>query len=127
MPGEKPPEVKIEIENKTYETIRGTYCWNGTCADTGGPRKLLKGKEPIRVNPVEKVSFNIDYKPKPNKFTLVQISESDEEEVSIIEKSFSAPSQKGTYYYSYGIWWEDKEKEDLFHGDAFYAFALEVG
>ncbi len=92
LPGEKPQEVKIEIENETYETIRGTYFWNGTCPDTGGPRELLKGKEPILVNPGD--SFKIDYKPNPNKFTLIQISESDEEEVSM-KKFFPNLHKKG--------------------------------
>ncbi|MBO1515471.1 hypothetical protein I7822_28055 [Metabacillus sp. BG109] len=126
MSGEKPPEVYIKIGNEKYETKLGTYCWNGTCADTAGPVELLKGKEPINVNPGEKISFIMDYEPKPNEFHLIQISESKENEVLVKENGFSAPTQKGVYYYSYGVWWMDEKEENLSHGDAFYAFVLVV-
>ncbi|MGE7978339.1 hypothetical protein [Psychrobacillus sp. NPDC093200] len=127
LSGEKPPEVNINIGNENYETKLGTYCWNDGCVDTVGPVELLKGKVPIKVNPGEKISFLMEYEPKPNEFHLKQVSESNEEnEVLIIENSFSAPTQKGVYYYSYGVWWMDDKEENLSHGDAFYAFVLEV-
>ncbi len=126
LTGEKPPKVNIKIGNEKYETVLGTYCWKGTCADTAGPLVLLEGKETIKVQPGEKLSFKMDYEPKPNEFQLVQISESIENEVLTKGNSFSAPTEKGNYYYSYGVWWMDEKEENLSHGDAFYAFALEV-
>lgn len=126
MSGEKPPEVYIKIGNENYETKLGTYCWKGTCADTAGPVELLKGKEPIKVNPGEKISFIMDYEPKPNEFHLIQISENNKNEVLVKENGFSTPTQKGVYYYSYGVWWMDEKEENLSHGDAFYVFVLEV-
>jgi len=50
----------------------------------------------------------------------------DENEVLIEENSYIAPIRKGTYYYSYGVWWMDDKEENVSHGDAFYAFVLEV-
>lgn len=126
MSGEKPPEVYIQIGNEKYETKLGTYCWKGTCVDMAGPVELLKGKEPIKVNPGEKISFIMDYEPKPNEFHLTQFSESNENEVLVKENIFFAPTQKGVYYYSYGVWWMDDKEENLSHGDALYAFVLEV-
>jgi len=126
MSGEKPPEVYIKIGNVKYETKLGSYCWKGTCADTAGPVERLKGKEPIKVIPSEKISFIMDYEPKPNEFHLIQINESNENEILVKENGFSAPTQKGVYYYSYGVWWMDEKEENLSHGDAFYAFVLEV-
>jgi hypothetical protein len=125
---ETPPDVYLKIGNEEYETKLGTYCWRGTCADTAGPVDLLKGKEPIDVNPGEKIFFIMDYEPKPNEFHLTQISESNENEneVSVKEDGFSAPTQKGVYHYAYGVWWMDEKEENLSHGDAFYAFVLEV-
>lgn len=126
MSGEKPPEVYIKIGNEKYKTKLGTYCWKGTCADTAGPVELLKGKEPIKVIPGEIISFIMDYEPKPNELHLIQISENKENEILIKENAFSAPTQKGVYFYSYGVWWMDEKEENLSHGDAFYAFVLEV-
>jgi hypothetical protein len=126
MVEEKPPEVYLKIGDERFETKLGTYCWKGTCADTVGPVELLKGKEPIKVNPGEKIAFLMEYEPKPNEFHLTQISDSNEEEILISENSFSAPTQSGIYYYAYGVWWMGEKEENLSHGDAFYAFVLEV-
>ncbi|WP_226530248.1 hypothetical protein [Metabacillus niabensis] len=126
MSGDKPPEVYITIGNERYETKLGAYCWKGTCIDTAGPIELLKGKEPIKVIPGEKISFIMDYEPKPNEFHLIQMNENNENEIKVKENSFSAPTQKGIYYYSYGVWWMDEKKENLSNGDAFYALVLEV-
>lgn len=112
--------------NETYETKLGTYCWTDKCVDTAEPVELLKGKAPIKVDPGEKLSLFMEYEPKPNEFNLMQVSESNKEEIVIKENSFSAPTRKGIYYYSYGVWWMDDKEENLSHGDAFYAFALEV-
>lgn len=126
LSGDKPPQVNINIENKNYKTELGTYCWQDGCVDTVGPVELLKGKVPIKVNPGEKISLLMEYEPKPNEYQLMQVSESNENEVLIEKNSFSAPSQKGVYYYSYSVWWMDDKEENLSHGDAFYAFLLEV-
>lgn len=126
MSGEKPPEVYIVIDDEKFETKLGTYCWTGGCADTVGPEELLKEKEPIEVIPGEKITLIMDYEPKPSEFYLNQINRNIESEVFIEENGFTAPIQKGIYYYSYGVWWMDEKKDNLSHGDAFYAFALEV-
>lgn len=128
--GEKPPEAMVEVGNKSYETTLGSYCWGGngqsTCVDTAGPKELLKGKEQIKVKPGEKIIFAMNYEPQPNEFHVLQISESDEVEVSVKDNSFSAPLLKGVYYYSYGVWWMDEQEENVSNGDAFYNFVIEV-
>jgi hypothetical protein len=126
LSGDKPPVVFIKIDNEKYQTTLGSYCWANTCADTAGPVELLKGKEPIRINAGQEVSIKMDYEPKPNKIHLIQVDEKNEKEVLAEESSFSAPTKKGIYYYSYGVWWMDEKDEHLSHGDAFYAFVLEV-
>jgi len=126
MSGDKPPKVYIDIGNEKYETKLGAYCWKGTCVDTAGPLELLKGKEPIKVIPGEKISFIMDYEPRPNEFHLIQMNENNENDIIVKENSFSAPTQKGIYYYSYGVWWMDEKEENLSNGDAFYALVLEV-
>lgn len=126
MEGEKPPKAEIEVGNNSYETILGTYCWQAECVDTVGPEELLKGKEPIKIKPGEKITFVMNYEPKPNEFHVLQIGESEEVEVNVKDNSFTAPLQKGVYYYSYGVWWMDAKVENVSHGDAFYNFVIEV-
>lgn len=127
LPGGKPPKVLIAVDNKTYEALLGTYCWGNTCVDTIGPVEMLEDEEPIRVKPGETISLMMDYEPKPNEFYVEQMSEGEEKEIVVQDNQFTAPSEEGIYYYVYGAWWMDEEVENLSHGDAFYAFALEVG
>jgi len=124
--GEKPPEMYIVIENEKYETKLGSYCWASECVDTVGPVELLKEKEPIVVNPGETIFFSMDYDPLPNEIYLNEINGMNEREILIDENEFSAPMQKGIYYYSYGVWWKDEKRENVSNGDAFYAFVLKV-
>ncbi|WP_176547354.1 hypothetical protein [Bacillus sp. AFS053548] len=130
MKGNKPPKTMVQVEDQTYDTKLGTYCWQsngqGECVDTAGPVELLKGKKPIEVKPGENVKVIMNYNPKPSEIHLTQFNNNKESEIVVVKNQFSAPINKGVYYYSYGVYWMDKKDEHLSHGDAFYAFALEV-
>ncbi|MBO0995991.1 hypothetical protein [Bacillus sp. SD088] len=131
LSGDTPPNVSIEIDGESYETILGSYCWDTSkgeseCVDTAGPVDLLKDKEPLQIKAGEEIKLNMDYTLKPNKMHLSQIKNDDEMEIEVNDNQFTAPDEKGTYFYSYGVWWMDEEDEGLSHGDAFYAFSLEV-
>ncbi|WP_225986053.1 hypothetical protein [Psychrobacillus glaciei] len=126
----KPPNVLIEIGKETYETKLGTYCWNnennGVCVDTVGPIELLKGTEPIHVKSGDQIKFVMNYEPKPNEFSVTQMNNSEQIEISIKDNQITAPTEKGTYYYSYSVWWMDDHLENVSNGDAFYAFVIQV-
>lgn len=126
LSGSKPPSVSIKTNNKQHDTQLGTYCWNGGCVDTVGPVELLKEKEPIQVKTGEQITLNMDYTPKPNEIHLSQLENDGEVEIEVNHNQFIAPDEKGIYFYAYSVWWIDEEDENLSHGDAFYAFALEV-
>ena len=122
----KPPKVFMEIGSEMHETTLGTYCWKNSCVDTAGPTEMLEDKEPIKIKPGETISFVMDYEPKPNEFHVLQMSEDGETEITLHGNHFSAPTEQGVYYYSYGVWWMNEKEKNLSHGDAFYAFAVEV-
>ncbi|MGR6762545.1 hypothetical protein ACU1JV_11970 [Paenibacillus sp. T2-29] len=126
LEGEKPPKVQIQIDKRMYKAKLGTYCWTTSCVDLAGPVELLKGKEPILVKPGVVVKFIMNYEPQPNKFHVEQFYEGKRTEVLLKENSFQAPTEKGTYFYSYGVWWMDEDVENQSRGDAFYHFALKV-
>jgi len=130
LSGSKPPETVIQIGNETYPTKLGTYCWSTSntseCVDTAGPEGLLEGKEPIVVPPGEEITFIMNYEPLPNEVHLAIYNGDKEKEVKVVNHRFTAPAEKGIYYYSYGVWWMDENEDNVSNGDAFYAFALEV-
>ena len=133
LSGDFPPNVNIKIDSKEHETKLGSYCWESNakgkaeCVDTAGPLELLEDVKTIKVNAGEQIKLIMDYTPKPNKIHLSQMkSNHDEMEIEVKDNQFTAPNEKGIYFYSYGFWWMDEEDKDLSHGDAFYAFSLEV-
>ncbi|WP_164669668.1 hypothetical protein [Virgibacillus doumboii] len=126
LPGDSPPNAYIKMDNKKYDTKLGSYCWKTGCVDKVGPVELLKDQEPIQVQAGESITFGMEYTPKPNEVHLSQVSNDKETDVELKGNQFTAPDEKGIYYYDYGVWWMDEEKENLSHGDASYVFVLEV-
>ena len=85
---------------------------------------MLKDSETIKVEPGQTVKFMMDFEPPPTTINLTTLNENEEEiSIELQDVHFSAPSQKGIYYYSYSSKWQ---KDELSIGDAHYAFALEV-
>ncbi|MET3544644.1 hypothetical protein ABID47_001238 [Paenibacillus favisporus] len=73
--------------------------------DTAGPVELLKDEIPVSVQPGEVVKFAMNVEPMPNKYHVTQMTaEGSSIDVAVKENSFYAPLEKGTYYYSYGVW-----------------------
>lgn len=126
LSGTKPPKTFVEVGSERYETVLGTYCWTSMCVDTAGPIELMEGKETIKVQPGATITMGMDYEPQPSEISLYMYQENLETEVDIQDNQFTAPVEKGIYYYSYGVWWMSEEEENVSYGDAFYAFALEV-
>ena len=92
-----------------------------------GPPELLEGKDPTKVNPGEKITIVMDYNPKPNEVHMEQmVNDNDSKEVKMDNNQFAAPTEKGVYYYTYGVWWNDEKDKNVSHADAFYSFAIEV-
>ncbi|MEX3624687.1 hypothetical protein [Viridibacillus arvi] len=117
----------VEIGNETYPTILGTYCWTNKCVDTAGPVEILNGTETIKVKSGETISFVMDYEPQPSEIHLSVFSENQvTSDIAVKDNQFTAPTQKGIYYYSYGVWWMKEKEKNISNGDAFYAFVLEV-
>lgn len=123
--GANPPDVTVQVGDRTFATKLGTYCW-GRCVDMVGAAQLLEGREPIRVNPNQEVSLTMAYEPKPNQFHLMQESGSGQTEIPLSGNTFKAPALPGLYYYTYSVWWMDEHRANVSNGDASYVFALEV-
>jgi hypothetical protein len=127
LTGEKPPKTVVEIGSETYATVLGSYCWKNMCADTVGPHKLLEGKDPIKVKPDEKITIMMNFNPQPNEIYLGKMdNENDDTEVKLENNRFIAPTNKGIYYYIYSVSWMDEKEANVSHGDAYYAFVIEV-
>ena len=128
-----PPEVIIgSVELGTQATL-DKYCWEEkrkTCALEATPSKeILQGRRRIRLNQGEKVIFSLAAsKPpsltellQPNKIELIQTKNDEEYTFEVKNKEFTAPNEKGIYYYSAILTFDGDIK-----GEAIYAFSLSV-
>ncbi len=126
----KPPKMKIFVGDQMYNTKLGTYCWKGLmshkCVDNAGAIELLKGEEPIVVQPNEKIEIRVKSNLKPDEYNLTVLNEEAEKSVKIKKYIFSAPKEKGIYYYAFSAWWMDENRQNISNGDAYYAFVLKV-
>ncbi|TYS68854.1 hypothetical protein FZC76_07915 [Sutcliffiella horikoshii] len=102
-----PPEAVVIVDEDTYETVRGSYCWSnnrqGVCEDHSGSVDLLADKEPIIVAPGEEITIDIPDGPEPSEYS-VDFSLTNQYEnfvVLAVNNKFSAPTEEGLYYFSY--------------------------
>lgn len=126
----KPPKLKIIVGDHMYDTKLGTYCWKGLmshkCVDTAGAVELLDGEKPILVHQNEKIEIRVKSDLKPDEYSLTVFNEGAEKSVKIKKFLFSAPKEKGIYYYAFSAWWMDENRQNIANGDAYYAFVLKV-
>lgn len=125
LPGDNPPTVFIEENGRQHDAVLGSYCWNNICADAFETIKLWGDRKPIQIQSGDQITVDMNFTPKPNQAYLIQILD-DETEINIPENPFTAPHEKGVYYYLYSVWWEDEQRENYSLGDAYYVFAIEV-
>ncbi|WP_238162405.1 hypothetical protein [Cohnella sp. AR92] len=68
----------------------------------------------------------MDYDPLPNQVHVTMSKDGRPTEVEVENNTIKAPAAEGTYYYSYGVWWMDENRENVSNGDAFYSFVIKV-
>ena len=127
---ENAPKAQVIVENKSYPMYMGSYCWRGVenqskCVNSLGAVKLARSKKVISVNSGERLKLNIVSHLKPNETSLYLVNGNKEKNVILKKNVFRAPLEKGTYYYTFGAWWE-ADYNIMSSGNAFYLFALTV-
>ena len=127
---ESAPKAQVIVNNKSYSVYMGSYCWRGLesqskCVNSFEAVQLAKNKKVIRVNSGEKVKINILSHLKPNETSLYLVNGNKEQNILVKEGAFTAPLKRGTYYYTFGAWWEESDNI-MSSGNAFYVFAITV-
>ncbi|MDN4493447.1 hypothetical protein [Ureibacillus aquaedulcis] len=124
-----PPTVELEIEDSTYSTEQGSYCWrnenSAECLSLASPIEIAENIEPIKV-PVNK-TISLLPKRQPSQQTLAMTnveSEQDEEIPLNKDNQFKAPKTAGVYIFNYYAIWEKDDTETS--GDSSYIFKIEV-
>lgn len=131
--GSNPPKVTVEVNGENYETELGSYCWqggatgSGECADKAGPEELLNGKQPIVVQPEAELAIQIDLKRQPDEVELEQVKNKQSTAITDFKNMrFTAPKEKGTYFYAFRADWANQKEKNTSDGDAWYALHVRV-
>ncbi|USB31830.1 hypothetical protein [Paenibacillus sp. YPG26] len=124
---ESPPLPRVTSRTSPIKVTQSSYCWGKLgCADYVGGRTLLEGEKPTVVGAGERVYISYDYKPAPKVLNLHQLKDNDTPvPVLLKEGYFSAPLEKGTYYYHVSAVWASGVG-DYSSGDTSSVFVIEV-
>lgn len=131
----KPPLLSVDAGGAGTHVELGKYCWeeeDKTCnIEPNNPQELLIGLTSMTVEPGQQISFGFGFietdPPYPrqlleiDKIKLVQFYKSEESEVEVIGRNFTAPQEKGRYYYLAKLRWDGE-----ISGEANYAFTYSV-
>lgn len=126
--GDKPPKMTIEVKGEEYNSQLGSYCWNlsesqSECLEIMVP---LENGQRIVASVGEEISLTFKSAPAPDKVYLIQNPYDDVTEVKLNENQFTAPDEKGVYYYVYSVEWLNKDEEKVSDGSVDYGFILSV-
>jgi|GEM_PF-3182502 len=114
---DKIPSVNVISAGGTYKTIAGEGTWfdkeqGGGNSFIGSINEKFEEIAFIEVSSKEKLSFDISYSDNIQEVTLysVDFSEIDSgKRIKLLDNvyEFDAPEDKGEYYYSFNIKWDD--------------------
>ena len=121
--------------DQTVAGIEDKYCWEvegKTCELEATPPKerlQLQGEQPMRLDQGEKITFSLSASNpnsltellQPDKIELIQTKKDEISTFEVTNREFTAPNEKGIYYYSAIFTFDGDIK-----GEAIYAFSLSV-
>ncbi len=125
----RPPEVHFEIEETSYSTEQGSFCWrnenSAECLHLSLPADLAANTKPVKISRKETITLLLDRPPSEQTLTLENTDTRQFEEVALNkENKFKAPETSGIYILTYyAIWEKDKTGTS---GDSSYVFKIEV-
>ena len=116
----KPFDFYVLDENSSgHNAILDMFCWEEeedgkTCSlEPTPPNELLKTETHFSLAKESKVTFSFAasdadslYLTNPEKIELIQIGKDGESTFEVIDKQFTAPKEKGVYYYSAILTWD---------------------
>ncbi|GAA4063299.1 hypothetical protein [Amphibacillus indicireducens] len=126
--GDKPPKMTIEVNREEFNSQLGSYCWNlpdseSECLEIMVP---LENGQRIAASLGEEISLTFKSAPAPDQAYLIQNPGDDLTEVKLNENQFTAPDEKGVYYYVYSVAWLNKDEEKVSNGSVDYGFILDI-
>lgn len=131
-----PPNVYIVFDDHGTPVTLDKYCWDEeendkTCSiEPTPPEELLRGQTHLSVAQGAELSFSLPapYPSssatellQPDKIELIQTKKDEKSTIEVTNKEFTAPNEKGVYYYSAILTFDGDIK-----GEAIYAFSLSV-
>ncbi|MFC7684843.1 hypothetical protein [Ureibacillus sp. GCM10028918] len=124
-----PPPVHFQIEDTTYTTEQGSYCWRNVnsaeCLSVPSPTEIVESTEPIKVTKKKTISILTLRPPSQQTLTITNADSNQSEEFTINkENKFKAPDTEGVYIIAYYAIWEKDDSGTS--GDSTFVFKIEV-
>lgn len=124
-----PPSVQFEVEDTTYPTEQGSYCWrsenSAECLSLASPIEIVETIEPIKVTGNKTITLHTDRQPSNQTLTFTNAETNQNKEITINKNNkFKIPDTEGVYIISYYAIWEKDDSGTS--GDSSFVFKIEV-
>ncbi len=105
--GAKPPLPVITAGAAGIPAVQASYCWDYLgCADTAIGEQMYDGQTLTVVQPGERIDTALNYEPQPSSVIVTPVvDEHAYDPVPLTDGGFTAPEEKGVYYYLYSANW----------------------
>lgn len=91
--------------------VQSGYCWDYLgCLDTAIGKQLYHGQTLTVVQPGDRIDIVLNYEPQPSSVVVTAVEEDNPYiPVPLTEGGFTAPEEKGVYYYMYFANWTTED------------------
>lgn len=103
----KPPLPVISAGAAGIPAVQASYCWDYLgCADTAIGEQMYDGQTLTVVQPGERIDTVLNYEPQPSSVVVAKVTDGYAyDPVPLTDGVFTAPGEKGVYYYLYTANW----------------------
>lgn len=103
----KPPLPVITAGAAGIPAVQASYCWDYLgCADTAIGEQMYNGQTLTVVQPGERIDTVLNHEPQPSSVVVAKVTDGNAyDPVPLTDGVFTAPGEKGVYYYLYTANW----------------------
>ncbi|CAM4233180.1 hypothetical protein [Paenibacillus typhae] len=107
----KPPLPVITAGAAEIPAVQASYCWDYLgCADTAIGEMMYDGQTLTVVQPGERIDTVLNYEPQPSSVIVTPVvDEHAYDPVPLTDGGFTAPEEKGVYYFMYFANWTTED------------------
>lgn len=122
------PSLVVQSGKMVIPVVQSSYCWGSLgCADYAATPAMLRDQTLPKISPGATIALIFPYTPLPSEIQLhsLDTTSSDHAVISLQNGTFHAPTNHGTYYYTFQAGWTSEDGMYSM-GDTSFVFGFQV-